>query len=288
MIVKQFQTFPQGIATRAWRIAKTILLFKQSQLSKPHIAPGSPRSVYFYTLHKCASSLFSSYVLANADGLVQADYSQDIVDGKIKPGAVLTFQDRGFVYGPIRVSTDNEAIDSQMFVKPTTEHDFIRDKIAIFLIRDPRDILVSCFYSFGFSHALSPVEEIRCSQERQREHTRQFTLEEYVSKYAFTQNVYFNKICDLANVCEQSVILKYEDMVDDFEKFVAQLCKYIPLRNSVVQELYKRSRPRAEEDIYAHQRSGRVGGFRDKLSPATVEALNQELQGILTRFNYKP
>ena len=245
------------------------------------------RSVYFYTLHKCASSLFSSYVLGNVEGLLQADYSQDIVDGKIRPGQVLTFEDVGVIYGPIRVSTDEKSVDGQMFVNPTTEHDFIRDKIAVFLIRDPRDILVSCFYSFGFSHAFSPVEEIRRSQELQRELTKRFTLEEYVLKYAFTQNVYFNKIHALANICEQGVILKYEDMINDFGKFVAQLCKYVPLSDSVIQEFYRCSRPKEEEDIHSHRRSGKVEGFKEKLSLETVETLNQELQEILVKFNYR-
>ncbi len=50
--------------------------------SKRHYGMNSYESVYFYTFHKCASSLFSNYVLRNIKGLVHVDYAVQISSGK--------------------------------------------------------------------------------------------------------------------------------------------------------------------------------------------------------------
>jgi len=59
--------------------------------------------VYFYTPHKCASGLFSDYLLKNVKGLRLVDYSDHFYNGV--PVDDPTFEERGFVYGPIRLST---------------------------------------------------------------------------------------------------------------------------------------------------------------------------------------
>lgn len=107
-----------------------------------------PETVYFYTFHKCASTLFNSYILKNIKGLQHVDYASQIYGGK-KINKKLNFRDKGFVYGPIRLSADPMSSVYRMLVAPTSGHEFIRDKIAIFVVRDPRDILVSAYYSFG-------------------------------------------------------------------------------------------------------------------------------------------
>jgi hypothetical protein len=246
-----------------------------------------PKSVYFFTLHKCASTLFSRHVLDNANDLFKVDYAHQIYRGETKPGKKLRFRDRGFIYGPIRISADETAPVGRMLVKPTTEHEFVRDKTAIFFVRDPRDILVSQYYSFGYTHGLSPVDEIREKQESKRKRIQGLSLDEYVLENVDAQIRDFETIHELAKICEHSVVLKYEDMVEDFERFSEMLCEMISLDRSVVQEIYRRSRPRTEEDTSLHRRSGRVGGFREKLRSDTIESLNRQLQGILAKFGYE-
>ena len=246
----------------------------------------SPKSVYFYTLHKCASTLFSDYVLDNIDGLLKVDYSQQIIDGQFKPGEKPVFKDNGIIYGPIRVTTDLTQADGEIFIKLVTDHNFIRNKIAIFFIRDPRDILVSSYYFFGYSHQFSPVREVRSEQERQRDRIRQFTIDEFAIKFNCLLKKNFRKILELIDACERSSVLRYEDMIDNFEAFSSQLCKFASINKSVIQEIYKRTRPKDKEDIYSHRRSGKVEGFRNKLKSDTIELLNEELKEVLTRFNY--
>lgn len=245
-----------------------------------------PESVYFYTFHKCASTLFSGYVLKNIDGLHNIDYASQIFSGKRNAQKKLTFKKRGFIYGPIRISADETGPVGRMLVKPTINHSFIRDKIAIFLVRDPRDILVSSYYSFGFTHALSMVDEIRDMQEAKRRMIREQTIDEYVLQEVENQIKFFNILYNLSIACDRSVILRYEDMIDSFNSFAEQLLRYVSLRYDVIQSIYKKSRPQKTEDITSHRRSGQVQGFRHKLEEHTIEALNEKLADTLTLFGY--
>jgi hypothetical protein len=226
-------------------------------------------------------------VLKNIKGLQNIDYASQIYLGGRNERKKLIFKKRGFIYGPIRISAGETSPVGKMLVKPTVDPDFIRDKIALFLVRDPRDILVSSYYSFGFTHAFSKVDEIREEQEAARKMIREQTLDEYVLQAAESQNNFFNTLYNLSNACKRSVILRYEDMIEDFDTFAEQLLKYVFLRDSVIQEIYKQSRPNKIEDNTSHRRSGQVQGFRHKLEERTIEVLNEKLAATLTLFGYK-
>jgi hypothetical protein len=242
-------------------------------------------SVYFYTFHKCASTLFSSYILKCIEGLHHVDYASQIYSGKRIEQ--LVFRARGYVYGPIRLSADPMTPVYKTLVAPASELEFIRDKIAIFFVRDPRDILVSSYYSFGYTHGFSPVKEIRKRQEVIRNKIQASSLDEYVLASANAVSKNFETLGELNSVCERSAILKYEDMISNFECFIAQLFKYIVIDRSVVREIYERSRPKQKEDTSSNRRSGKVSGFRSKLKEETIEALNREIEDTLVRFHYE-
>ena len=244
-----------------------------------------PESVYFYTFHKCASTLFSVYVLKNIKGLQYINYASSIYyDKKIEK---LAFKERGYVYGPIRLSADKMSPVYDMLIRPTSQHEFIKDKIAIFFVRDPRDILVSAYYSFGYTHGLSPVKKIRELEEATRAEIQRKTLDEYVLDSASDQSKNFKVIYDLSSMCERSVIIKYEDMINNFDFFIAQLRKYIVIDETCVQEIYKRSRPKQSEDKSSHRRSGQVGAFRNKLKKETIRSINGILRYSLVQFGYE-
>ncbi len=96
----------------------------------------------------------------------------------------------------------------------------------------------------------------------------------------------FQKLHRLSEACERSVVLKYEDMIANWVSFAGGLTKYLTIRQPVLTEIYQRSRPREDEDMQAHQRSGKVGQFRTKLEEATVSSLNATFETILRQFQY--
>lgn len=244
-------------------------------------------TIYFYTFHKCASTLFSGYILKNIKGLQHVDYASQIYSGWKPVNEKLIFEDRRFVYGPIRLSADPASPVYKMLITPTSKNAFIRDKIALFFVRDPRDILVSAYYSLGYTHGLSPVKEIRVGQENCRNTVQTKSLDEYVLDLAGEQIRNFDTLYKLASACERSVILKYEDMVNNYESFIVLLTKYISIDKNVTREIYHRSRPKKTEDTLSHRRSGLVQGFRTKLKTRTIESLNSRLENTLDIFEYE-
>lgn len=245
-----------------------------------------PESVYFFTLHKCASSLFGAYVLKNLTGLEHVDYADQIYAGH--DVGELEFRERGCVYGPIRVSTNRKSPVYRTLVGPVTERRFIRDKRAILLVRDPRDILVSSYYSFGFSHGDSAHAKIREQQEVIRGRIQSGEdLDDFVRRSARAIAKAFSRLEMVREACQRSVLLRYEDMVENFDGFLAQLQSCVEIEAKVAEGIRERTRPRDSEDVASHKRSGRVGGFRDKLRAETIEALNAEFAGVLPQFGYR-
>jgi Sulfotransferase domain len=250
-----------------------------------HRPPAPPKSVYLYTLHKCGSGLFTDYLLKNINGLRLVDYEDQFYTG----GAVeeVTFEKRGFVYGPIRLSTGPPSTAYEKLIKLVSQPKFIRNKIAIFVIRDPRDVLVSAYYSFGYSHGLSVVKEIREQQEQERKRIQNITIDDYVLGAAhFTLN-HFQILDRLTRACRRGTVLKYEDMIDDWEKFASGFTRYLDVSPETLRVAYKRCRPLEKQDPASHRRSGKTGAHREKLRPSTIAALNLILAPVLTRFGYE-
>lgn len=251
---------------------------------KRHYGKNSYESVYFYTFHKCASSLFSYYVLRNIEGLVHVNYAVQIYSGKKVDG--ITFEDKGCIYGPIRLSADPMSPVYKRLVKPVSDSDFIRNKIVIFLVRDPRDILVSAYYSFGYTHGFSSVKEIRERQEQKRSKIQSENVDEYVMESAHSILNNFETVDRLSKACNRSVVLRYEDMIDNWDYFVKELTRYVDIKQTVLTKIYAKSRPREKEDKSSHRRSGKAGGFRSKLKGETVTYLNATFESVLERFHY--
>ncbi|MEL6603251.1 MAG: hypothetical protein AAFP20_08500 [Cyanobacteria bacterium J06614_10] len=231
--------------------------------------------------------MFSNYVLKNISGLYNVDYANQIYTGRRRVGKKLIFKEKGYIYGPIRISANDGVPESRMLIAPTTEHDFIEDKVALFFVRDPRDILVSSYYSFGSTHGFSCVPEIREMQQKRREEIQKKTLDEFALSAVDRQIELFKKLHNLSNVCKRGIILKYEDMVDNFDIFSERLRRYVAIEDDVIRELYCRSRPKQIEDKSSHRRSGQVQGFRTKLKTVTIENLNMRLEDTLALFGYE-
>lgn len=246
-------------------------------------------SIYFYTMHKSASTLFSDYVLSSLIGFRHVDYIRNLYNewpnsSRSKP---LVFHAHGHVYGPIRVSSDGTSLDySEPLNGVTVSADFVRDKVALFFVRDPRDILVSAYYSFGATHTYSPRPDIRRAQGLLRSRIQGMSIDDYALEYVHAQVDCFETMFQLAQACQRGALMKYEDMVDSFDHFSGKLTQHIDVHPHVLRQMFRRSRPRQEETVTSHRRSGKTGAFRHKLQPSTIEVLNNHLRGVLQKFDY--
>jgi Sulfotransferase domain len=229
--------------------------------------------------------LFGGYALKNVKGLQQMDYEDRFYNGEAVES--VTFEERGFIYGPIRLSNSCPSMIYSRLIKAVSRSDFIRDKIAIFLIRDPRDVIVSSYYSFGYTHSFSNVKEVEEEQRELREKIQGKTIDNYALAGANYFLGCFQTIERLFRACKRGVVLKYEDMIDNWEQFVTGLTRYLEFDDAVLRQIYERSRPLETEDLKSHRRSGKPGGHREKLAGPTLDAINTVLAPILKSFGYE-
>ncbi len=238
-------------------------------------------SIMFISLHKCATSYFASYVLKNVSGYEHVDYLNNLYNNV----NVLPVIDRkGIIYGPIRIQDCNHPRFS--FVESLLIANNFNKIKKIYWIRDPRDILVSMYYSFGFTHGLSKNDEFREYQLKERERIRHQSLDEYVLSEQHLIKQKFSRMHELMSFDKNFKLFKYEDMINNFEKFYSDITKVMPIKNDAKFQIYKDTRPNKHEDITKHKRSGVVGGYKNKLQNKTIKILNEKLQPILDEFDY--
>ena len=163
---------------------------------------------------------------------------------------------------------------------------------TVLVTRDPRDILVSSYYSIAFSH-VEPDKDSGKSDEfaRIREQARSVEVDEHVIQESEGLLDIFRRYDDLLLKPVPDVhVTSYEEMVADFPRWLDRLTAYceFPLGESLRGELIEeneRKKPR-EENVNRHMRKGEPGNFRQKLKPETVEILNEKFKPLLERFGF--
>ena len=161
-------------------ISRLTSFFKKGKDIHPSVKTdtSSEQSIVFISLHKCATTFFTNTVFQELQGLKLVDYQSyeytHEADLSIKP----TIHSHGYLYAVLRMydrehpgyKLTNELLKISNLKKVKT----------IFWIRDPRDILVSLYFSFGFSHTLSPNSAIQVHQLERREKIQKMDLDTYV------------------------------------------------------------------------------------------------------------
>ena len=159
-------------------------------------------------------------------------------------------------------------------------------------IRDPRDILVSSYYSIAYSHEEPPsTSDKRKDFFIKRKFAREVNIDDYVLTEAPKVSAVFKKYKEfLVDKYEQTNILKYEEMISDYEKWLINLASISGLemndnlRNTLISN-FERSRVK-KENKNVHIRKGIAGDYQNKLKPETIDKLNLQLVEILEAFKY--
>lgn len=245
------------------------------------------KSVFFYTYHKCASTMMANHVLNALPELNHVNYDSLVYQGIIPADQPLEYEPTGRIYGPMRITkfSHMKKADGKSLSK-ARDPGFLRDKKAVFMVRDLRDIMVSAYFSFGKSHPLSKEERYREQLLAARHAMQEMSIDEYVLSEVDAMLNSHRMMQGLIEACPEAVVIRYEDMIDDFDTFIAKLTSALPLPGTVIRELRRRSRPRAEEDPNRHHRSGKTGDHKNKLQPETIAALNEQLAPALSYFGY--
>lgn len=170
---------------------------------------------------------------------------------------------------------------------PFAKHEVFVGYKKVVMVRDPRDLLVSHFYSFAHAHIPRNQESVAKIKK-----AKEMGLQKYV---LLDKNVsYFKQCINQAIVLrDQKDVLfyKYEDMMSDFVVFQETCQKFIT--GEVSKELsvelnamHKKPEPDKIADNSRHRRSGAWGQFKIDLEPDVIEKLTEEFKDQLLALGY--
>lgn len=163
--------------------------------------------------------------------------------------------------------------------------------MVILSIRDPRDILVSLYFSTSYSH--STPSEFGNKQDdflKKRDIAKRQNIDDFVLNEADNLLEVFEKYQEFLVDKYNIGIVKYEDMVSNYEEwlmdlsFKAGLNLSETLKNDIISENSKRKK--SAEDIFQHNRKGVAGDYKEKLLPETIEKLNIKFSKVLKFYEY--
>lgn len=242
------------------------------------------QSIYFFTLHKCASTLFARHVLKNLEGLQSVNYAADFF--KSARSIDVAFQPFGHAYGPLRVSLPEDSVVYRQLLQHCLRTEFLADKKVICHVRDPRDILISHYHSAGWTHPISSDPEIAEEQLASRRMVQALSVDEYAIQEAPALRGYFERISGVLADAQHAVLLRYEDMIARSPAFARDIQAAMPISDSVLTDLFRLSAPLRIENASAHKRSGKAEQFKQRFTPHTRQALADMLGDCLERFGY--
>lgn len=248
---------------------------------------GDRPSIVFYTVHKCASVYVGGILshLARASGMTPLDFEAYIYehgrterDGYLVygPGAAELYRPSGCVYGPFR-----------QFNPAITQIDRFR---VVLNLRDPRDVLTSYYFSIAYSHTTpgANAEESRRTLQARRD-SKSMSIDEFVlaesERFVELYRVYCDQLFGKPGV----LLVKYEEMVSDFPKWLNRIVEFAGMDQSgdAVEELIRTADFSVEaEDFKAKKRQVTPGDHRRKLDSQTIETLNRQFGPSLERLGY--
>ena len=250
------------------------------------------RSTLIWTTHKCASTFVSRCLAAvdGVDGYHYFDYAANIyrLGNKLKlenpylierQGGSLLFRSYGEIYGPLR--TPIEIPNRENFVN-------------IFFLRDPRDVLVSGYYSAAYSHTVPKHDQSRSRFIEMRRSFLSSTVDECCLRGVDDWIIpFYSQYEEFCKSSPNSHFFSYDEYQRDPETFIKSLFIKSGLSSfdkRVVRILAAQANPvqkSPEKRTHLHQRSGSSRQFEKSLSEKTINLLNERLSSILTYWGFK-
>ena len=266
--------------------------FKINQrLLRAQKAAKHPRSVIFFTTHKCASSFMNQFFM-----MVSNDNDYKVIDYASSIWGLGDSMDIGSSYEPFLEKNYDRLYFQTGEIYTPQRHPIYFPGIEkfkhIFFLRDPRDVLVSAFYSFGSSHSVPQNSVAKDVFLKEREKIQKGTIDDYVREAA-TEWILplYKEYQNLRESTDSSLFLSYDLFNSNLPGFIEELSQFLNFvpREEKIQEITRENErgKNTEENVSKHRRSGKSGQFREKLSTATIESLNVLLKDVLVYWKFK-
>jgi hypothetical protein len=255
------------------------------------------RDIVVFTLHKSGSMFLHRQCesLCQASGLTY--HSPNAPGSGLDARRLLTepqiWRTRHGCFAPLRFYVDIPGID---------------DYEVILHLRDPRDVLVSMFYSYCYIHAgeIAPDTGYRraAAQEgidafvlaKASEASRRYPgdygtgghVEDLIGNVPRRYQDYLRHLVGRPNV----TLLSYEEMVTDYPRWLTKFMRPFPLetREQLFEHWSSQAAalfPRRTHDVMTHMRRVVPGDFTRKLRAETIERLNDIFAPTLEVLGYE-
>ena len=186
------------------------------------------KSILFFTFHKCASTLFNDHILPNVEGYNHINIESDLYNNLREDINDFKFKKHGHLYGPLRIG-NREGRSLFTYYQEKLMASDLRSMKSIFFIRDPRDILVSEYFSFKYSHGISSNSKVRDFQMKRNEYLQTVSVNQYAIDKVEKIRDKFHLMQEFIDTQKEYVIIKYEDLVENFEKFSKNLRRIVDI-----------------------------------------------------------
>jgi hypothetical protein len=256
-----------------------------ARIDQPEPMSNAP-SVLAFSVAKAGSTLLYNFLtrLAPLADLTYFSIENFLFDKNIsatnRPGNIGNiFRKEGYCYGGFRQY-------------PAFPVPILHSSKIVFLVRDPRDMITSLYFSLKYSHkfpdgggegarremekarmALANTEIDRFAVENIRNYVRMF--EGYVAQgFAWRPNV---------------ATYRYEDVIFRKEEWLADICDWYgwnidaAMRAEIIREF---DRMPESEQPHDHIRQVKPGNYRQHLSPETEERIRSALSEYMRIFGY--
>lgn len=260
------------------RVTLTAKDGKHYTIAIPAGVPDRP-SLYLFAFVKSGSTLMDNMVSeycasvgAPYFSLYDQAFSQGVRTGHIQRDAITCFDEGGIVFSGFR--------HFPSFDLP------IKNSRVIWLVRDPRDMLVSLYFSIMESHVIPAGNE---KLRREREQLSVISIDEFALKRARGYLMTFNRYQTKLEGTECRTF-RYEDVVYKKSDWLYEIVAFAGLPSSpdLIESItHRHDIVPSREEVSKHIRQVHPGNFRKKLSTDTIAEINEILAPFLDEFGYE-
>jgi hypothetical protein len=247
--------------------------------------PAKRNSVFVFSLHKAGSTLLNKIVgqASRQCGLPTLNIpnqsvQQGVMENRLTQQAVgPVFMQDGYAFGGFRAPYD--------FVP----REALNGRRKVLLVRDPRDMMVSLYFSVRFSHAIPPTGEARRRYVAIRNESSTIDIDDFVlsDRCRFLANNYraYKPLID-----KDWRVFRYEDVIFSKRKWVYDIASHLglELKEDRLNRIADQNDVRpSDERLNEHIRQVTPRNHLKYLKPETISALNVLLADILEQYEYE-